>query len=289
MPQPFYPQTPNRYSYVLNNPLLHVDPSGHAMRFFYTEDVFVISEAEGPIKDFTANVAGPGMTVTLNAHLIVSPVAIENKLIYPYLLSHEMGHVGQARGLGLAFLPAYLRFLFQGMTAMQELGYDPQTSREMAYTFHPMEIQANLAVGLPAFYHAGQQVDANSNVRQWDLQGISSDDLWKWRDLLSDYWKRIFPDRDQSVPTMDRQLVAPAAPAAPVPDGGTIPAEFAPRGVGVVGMTPTNPSGSPANGGSWDSPGGENAQADAAARRAAWERAGSPDYNELRRQGVPGY
>jgi hypothetical protein len=77
--------------------------------------------------------------------------------------------------------------------------------------------------------------------------------------------------------------MGPAGSSAVGDDSGelvlSIPAESAPGGVGVIDITPSNPSGSPAGGGGWDSPGGANAEADAAAREAAWERAGCPDYN----------
>ena len=42
MPQPFNPQSLNRYSYCLNNPLIYVDPSGHIpMDEFSLEEVVV--------------------------------------------------------------------------------------------------------------------------------------------------------------------------------------------------------------------------------------------------------
>lgn len=76
--------------------------------------------------------------------------------------------------------------------------------------------------------------------------------------------------------------------------GSSISAEDAPGGIPVVGITATNQSGSPATGPNWVSPSGVgnssgNAQSDAAARRAAWERAGSTDYNQKVAEGVSGF
>ncbi len=269
------PQALNRYSYVLNNPLKFMDPSGHAMHFFHPEgeDVLVVSEAEGFFKGLAETFGGPGMTVTASAHLIVSPVDIDSKG-YEDLLSHEMGHVMQARALGPAYLPTYAALLGQGMTSMQELGYDLKDSKDMAYASHPMEIGANLNVGLPMFWHVDHQVPQNSTVRHWELQEVPY--LSEWWDELSKYLNTPIP----------QPYAIPAGSSGDAGANGaattlelTIPAEVAPGGVGVVGITRTNGSGSPANGGDWVSPGGANAEADAAARRAAWERAGCPDYN----------
>lgn len=273
------PQALNRYSYVVNNPLLYVDPSGNAMRFFQVvnEGVFVVSQAEGWLKDLANRAGGPtttNNTVTVSAGLIVSTVDIENRDV---LLSHEMGHVMEARVLGPLYLPVYGALFGGSYDSFREMGYDDEEAGKMAYMSHPMEIQANWNVGLPKYWHVDHKLDPSTSFKTWKLEEVDLSGLPAPSELP-----------DGAVPQ-----VGAAAPSASTGVTVTIefviPAESAPGGVGVVGITSSNPSGRPAGGGSWDSPGGANAEADAAARRAAWERAGSPDYNELRRAGVPGY
>ena len=263
------PQALNRYSYVLNNPLRFVDPSGHGMHVFRVvgEDVYVVAEAEGIYKEIAQRVSGNDRTtVTLSDHLIISPTDIQN---VPDLLSHEMGHVQQARELGALYLPVYgAYYVDYFVTDLVRYG-NIEMAQFWAYASHPMEVNANERVGLPPMSHIGEQVGPGDNPRRWQLDEL--------------------PDGPppEVVPTMDNlPVIAPSAGgvlsgslAGGVGVVTSIPAEIAPGGVGVVGITETNKSGSPANGGNWVSPGGANAQADAAARRAAWERAGSPDYS----------
>ncbi len=284
----------NRYGYVLNNPLTFLDPSGHATLLperqrtitFEGEDVAIVEHASGIERVIVRTLAGDNEAVTFSGHSIVCNGEIPDDSDF---LLHELGHFRQARRMGAAYLPTYIDQYVAPKEGFRDYG---DYAGDLAYKYHPMEIGANREQGLDPYYHTLSKPPIPSLHELNRLLSLPS--------LISGASGSSGdsgPAGLVGAPTVSPQgtLVVPVAgrpsDATGIPDNVelTIPAGYAPGGVGVVGVTSTNLSGGPANGGSWESPGGANAQADAEARRAAWEAAGSPDYNELRSRGVAGY
>ena len=288
VPSPSNPQALNRYSYVLNNPLTFLDLSGHATLLperrrtitFEGAPVVVVEYARGIMGALVDWRAGPRGAMVLDSSTIYSYDALPDG---SEQITHELGHIRQARRMGVLYLPEYVTEYNQLQREFSSFGYLP--AGDLAYKYHPMEIDANLEQGLDRYWHSN--LPSFRDIKP--LIGLPSS--------ISGPAGGSYPSDIVGTPTVspEGKLVIPVA-GRPSDVSGisdnvelTIPAEYAPGGVGVVGISSTNPSGGPANGGSWDSPGGANAQADAEARRAAWEAAGSPDYNQLRREGKPGY
>jgi hypothetical protein len=99
--------------------------------------------------DFWSNAArGVGFTnnMTISSTYIVSPSG--NVFTDYQLRMHELGHVGQARDLGVLYLPAY------GLLYLATGAWLRTTSREAIYRNHPMEINANERARLPMYFHA---------------------------------------------------------------------------------------------------------------------------------------
>jgi len=94
---------------------------------------------------------GPGNNMTLSGHWIVSPGqsrVTEPSLYGTMLRMHEMGHVAQARDLGILYLPTYV--LLTGVTVVRLAVAEHRipTGREV-HRFHPMEVNANERSRLP--------------------------------------------------------------------------------------------------------------------------------------------
>ncbi len=184
-------------------------------------------------------IGGPGNTVTFGANLIVSSVDIFND---PELLTHEMGHVKQGRDPGANYLPKYYSDYREQLRLHGG-------NEGLAYAFHPMEIQANINQGLDPFWHAKRKgIDPTTDPSYWPSlyeiglapsSGPGSARVTDHAPSLSEEGKLIMPVQER--PSDYRAI----------PDNVElmIPAEYAPGGVGVVGITSTNPSGGPANGG----------------------------------------
>ena len=263
------PQALNRFGYVLNNPLRFTDPTGRAYIAgegeveYYPhngQQVKVVGNAEGKYKDILNAFNAEAMT--LGVDLVISAVDIHHN---DELMKHEMAHVDQAMhfptsgdyltAYGAAYVWASLRY-----------------GSDYAYVMHPMERQASLHGNGDEFWHA---------------KGRPLPPQLPWMSLLvPSSWSKQPPStyyQPPGAPSLaDGVTLGGPGPDAFVPVEWMIPAEVAPGGVGVVGITDTNRSGSPANGGNWVSPGGANAEADAEVRREAWVRAGSSDYNRPR-------
>lgn len=108
---------------------------------YFADGVLIVQNAAGALADVIDFYSlGQGDTLTLNAYLILSHGTVtEGDELY----RHEMGHVAQARELGLNYIATYA-IEFAAVWA---------DHRGEAYKYHPMEIDANLRAGLPRYWH----------------------------------------------------------------------------------------------------------------------------------------
>ncbi len=117
---------------------LGLDPSVPRQHEYYVGQIRVVSNAQGFL-GFMATVVGgccyPQSTVTFGSDLIVSSGEIKKG---SPLLAHELGHVNQARQLGLFYLPAYVAAI---PGTIYEHGFN-------FHDFHPAEENANARAGL---------------------------------------------------------------------------------------------------------------------------------------------
>ncbi len=302
VPRLYSPQTLGHYSYVLNNPLRYTDPTGMDTRGtgvsgsiggagrYVTGGAGVEFSSEGEI-GVRMHVGGGGMS-GYSASIVVDRARSDAAQIPD--LSGPSTVFGGSIGEGYVV----------GGERSESWSESPTTGRRPTTTSEQFGIGAKAPV--PVEVHAGVTYTWTGSVNLkdiWDRINPFGDDPHPVPEMGErvSYNLGFRPlDRapETNTPVRYKPLLNPIASAFPMVDPGpspadftgppvptplSIPADVAPGGVGVVNIIPSNLSGSPAGGGSWDSPGGANAQADAAARRAAWERAGSPDYNELRR------
>jgi RHS repeat-associated protein len=302
-PQPF-----NRYSYVLGNPLGGVDPTGHRTYFIggiggnvdevfqkFVEDLGKagIPDPIGPVYAYREHSKGETYAEVVKRSLDPDSDPDARRLAdrivadfsdRPLPQGEQLNLIGLSGGATTAFNTA--RFLGQdvpinylvtmGGVVLQDS--KPNNVEHWISFWGGLDPLARLAPGADVTIRM-PLTDHDSYIRLPEQRGFIIQKLIE-NGIRADaavYAALGYPDE------------AVSEPCATFPVTATIPAEIAPGGVGVVDITSSNPSGGPAGGGSWDCPGGANAQADAAARQAAWERAGSPDYNALRSADVPGY
>lgn len=310
------PQALNRYSYVFNNPQRYVDASGH-----FAVVPFLIAAGIGAGIGAAAGLAGYCGTQVL----LHRPVDVGDAVIAT--VAGAVGGAGAAAGPIAAILFGGVAGFAQYYRTETSHGREPQVDGMLLSTafglvggkfggafdtdFRPFATNVFDAAldRFTGYVAPGTEKDFVRNAQGeifnqafWALARTAS------VNLVSDVTSAVmdFLKSRQKSSSSSREILynAMATSVEPIKVDGmevtvnagdpsswtaTIPASQAPGGVGVVGITPTNTSGSPEGGGNWVSPGGANAAADSAARRAAWERAGSPDYNSLRAAGVAGY
>jgi hypothetical protein len=118
---------------------------------YFSNGVLIVQNATGALASVIRFYSqGQGETLTLNDRLILSYGSVtEGGELY----RHEMGHVAQARLLGLNYIATYaieyaaLWFDHRGTTTY---GFAD------AYKYHPMEIDANVRAGLSPYWHVGE-------------------------------------------------------------------------------------------------------------------------------------
>jgi len=103
--------------------------------------VTVVNNAPGMLGDLIRTIGGGREnTITVNQYLIISSTKAPPE---GPLMRHEMGHVEQARELGLFYQAAYI-----GLA----IGTAIRAGPNQMHTFHPMEVDANIRAGLPAHW-----------------------------------------------------------------------------------------------------------------------------------------
>ena len=139
VPEPFNPQSLNRYSYCLNNPLIYTDPSGHAINSpenpIEMEDVVVTAEPiddEGEGNDHGGEVliASAG-TMTVPGGLPIFIVKTEEQLkadkkIADGIWGSYLIPINQW-GMTLAFI---VKMLEEEEEAKEDLEVTPETAKE---------------------------------------------------------------------------------------------------------------------------------------------------------------
>nr|MDP9281444.1 hypothetical protein [Chloroflexota bacterium] len=117
------------------------DCRGHENCGYVSNGVLIVQNAAGSIRalmDFYT--LWQGDTLTMGEHLIISHGMVpEGEDLY----RHEMGHVEQAKLLGIHYIAAYAaEWVYEGL-------HHPGES----YKYHVMEIDANRRAHLPDFWH----------------------------------------------------------------------------------------------------------------------------------------
>ncbi len=286
------PQAMNRYSYGLNDPFKHADPTGHnpvvaamvlAGAALGGAAAFIVAyrrESErNPGKEdwggiVTATVAGAGAGALMGGLGGVGAVMWQVSLrTAGGVVLANSGVTGASTVVGSLVGGEDLRTsLISGAVA---------AGGSAIPVFEPVAGKLPMKEMTPNLWKLAGRGGWDSFVGTVAGSKIG-DDMKKQEE--SERIRRADPSQVDSVYRQSQSVsVEPLKmPQDEITDwmvSGSIPADVAPGGVGVINITFQNRSGEPANGGSWDSPGGANAQEDAAARRAAWERAGSSDYN----------
>ncbi len=110
----------------------------------------VVNNAGGMLGDLLKLTGRERNTVVLTWFLTISTYNVSD---YPLIMQHEKGHRVQAFLMGPGYLPAYGGgyLVLEGFAWLAEKftgEYDPNFS----HTNHPMEITANLIVGLPPYW-----------------------------------------------------------------------------------------------------------------------------------------
>jgi RHS repeat-associated protein len=284
VPSPGNPQSLNRFSYTYNNPLAYVDPSGHdaGMPLSYVPGVGDVEYYDyggtrvkvvgmATSKSVSALGAGglatrpkieslidQGSTVTVGRALVISPSDINNP-VSSDLLKHELAHTKQAQRYDSDrdWLIAYA-FVYK----MTELMY----GTDQAYRMDSFEREANLAVGLPEFWHSPSQSDPSAPAATptpsptMPLPSARNSNSLGQSDITppipAPAWGALGIYSIQTVAISDTGQLT-----------GSIPSGLAPGGVGITGITASNPSGQPEDGRGWDCQ-------NRAAREAAWIRGG---------------
>ncbi|MFC2027117.1 RHS repeat-associated core domain-containing protein [Chloroflexota bacterium] len=90
VPEPFNPQSLNRYSYCLNNPLRYIDPSGHG----YQEDGSFIPETSSELNQFAFE-CSYYMQTGRYYNPVVSSVVFGNYHVIPHIMAGVVGPIKQ--------------------------------------------------------------------------------------------------------------------------------------------------------------------------------------------------
>lgn len=121
--------------------VMRFDPLPEPYFVEYPGGVLVWNYAPWPYGDLVKLInGGRDNTMTASSSLIISSLNASDN---PTLIRHELGHVEQAKEMGLLYMPTYV---VQWLLACAHYGLDD------AHKYHPMEVDANARAGLPLYW-----------------------------------------------------------------------------------------------------------------------------------------
>lgn len=173
IPNPANPQALNRYTYVLNSPIVFADPTGHSA--CYGADGYGQSCNSGPMQDgvWTAEEAGSGDSIYRDSHSDPQLVKFEKDKNHPqdWTIGEMYAVAEGARLTAEALAALYNSMVLSGPHVAEGIALSPSDAYLITYGSTVTAIRSSLIKGYAAEITKGVNRITYYNVQYTDDQG----------------------------------------------------------------------------------------------------------------------